>query len=954
MIITDEEILEFIRKSYKNHKDYKLPDAGISKEEDFTIVRDIHDINEDELDITKDIYIRKLKRNRQTNSINIINICDSVAAESNGLDEEIYAALEEYNKIYTKPFLRNGSRWVDIGAFNLCCEKARELLGNRNPRTLYNISKYTYLLNNTVLNTANLRLSLVNIRSCLELMHLEIRKMNYDMIMRPVGTFNRERGSETLIQTKYVNNFSLHNDIHLDHEFLVFGIIAGLVAKKNRGVFGEIKPYFYQFNLVDVLKKDYAYLGLQVNVGEGLEAPIYVNNKLIAHRVLLRKKNKNSDFSAFSRLTGRLLAGYQFPKSTDIYDYSDPVELQTLSQDQLDGTLKSRKGIIVYRVDETLFDSYSFYDTINPQSGIVVEKGEFFNAPYNLFGINYVDKTEVKNLWGFWEQILLFSKTNRSDQLQRIKLFDSMMQQQRNAISRAEQAEKLVKQLQISNEQINELNANLTEKVKERTHQLEQLNEQQRTNFINLVHETKTPLTLVNNYLEEYINTYGSVHELNIIKTAVNKLTKDIISLFDIERFNKGIGVYKHDQICNFSTILQESLMLFEHYCQKQKLKCEAEIESDVLIKADPNAINRIVNNLLENSVKFSSEEGSIKVILLTAGDKIVFTISDSGKGIPVHLQKKVFEPYFQINHETTNLQGMGLGLPIVKKVTDSLNGTIKVESNPDKKSGTTISITLNAHRLNKDEFVAETPKSDLSIYNIENPSFLEVPHSEGRPTILLVEDNKAMLHYLYKKLCILYNVYYAFNGAEALRLLQNGSSKPDLIVSDIMMDKMDGFEFARILSETKSFNHIPIIFLTAKATHPEKLKGLRLGAIDWIQKPFSYEELQMKIKSLLDTIENQQKLIANFAVSSLKQNDFNDKHVQLKDSPSFELACRQYRFTDRESEIIYCILDGMSNKSIAEKLFISDRTVSTHIHNIFQKTEVGNRMELVKKIKGK
>jgi signal transduction histidine kinase/DNA-binding NarL/FixJ family response regulator len=948
MVIDDQEILQYIRNHYKGFENYNFKVALISDEGKFIVVKDIHEINEDLLDVSKDIFIRGLQLNRQTNSINIVNICDSVNAEISGFDEEIYKALEEYNKIYTKAFLRNGSRWVDLKAFNLCCEKALEVIGNRNPRTMFNISKYTYLLNNNLLNTANIRLSLVNLRSCLELMHLEIRKMNYDMVMRPVTTIDTGDGSETIIKSKYVSNFKLHYDLNFDHENLVFGTLAGLVARKNSGVFGDVRPYLYQFDLIDLLKRDYAYLNLDIEVREEPAHPVFVNNKQIAHQVVLKKKIVTGNFSPFSSLTGKLLARYKFPKSADVFDYENPIELAAYSTDELTRLLESNDAILVYRIDETLFDSYNIYDTINPQSGIVVEKGEYFNAPYNLFGIKYVSKTTVKNLWGFWEQVLLFSKTNKSDQLQRIKLFDSLMMQQRNTIARAEQAESLVRDLQKSNERINELNATLTEKVRERTQQLEQLNEQQRMNFVNLVHETKTPLTLVNNYLEEYINTHGSAQELEIIKTAVNKLTKDMLNLFDMERFTKGIGVYKHNHVCDFSKILKDCLVLFEQYCKKQDLTLKSEIQDDVLIKADPHAINRIVNNLIENAVKFSEAGGCISIVLKSQADKNLFKVTDTGKGIPLTLQKKIFEPYFQINNETTSLQGMGLGLPIVKKVTDSLDGTVSIDSEPGK--GTSVTITLNAPVLESNETIAEVKKMIHPSCGMIDLKFPQSEYIPQRASILLVDDNKTMLNYLYNKLLQMYNMFFAFNGAEALKLIQDREIRPDLIISDVMMDKMDGFTFAKILSEHKSLNHIPIIFLTAISTQNERVKGLRLGAVDWIQKPFSFEELHMKVESLLDRIKKQQQSFIRQTVSNL-QVAYQEEYYSVDQKPSMMLNCKKYRLTERECEIVELVQQGFSNKIIADKLSIAERTVSTHIQNIYQKVSVSSKTELLNKL---
>ena len=495
-----------------------------------------------------------------------------------------------------------------------------------------------------------------------------------------------------------------------------------------------------------------------------------------------------------------------------------------------------------------------------------------------------------------------------------------------------------------------ELNTTLSEKVKERTLQLEKLNEQKTNNFINLVHETKTPLTLVNNYLEEYISKYGSVEEMDIIKGGINKLTTDVINLFDIERFTKGIGVYHHTQISNFSEILKNSLTLFEYYCQKQFIVCSKSIEENIFIKADPNAINRIVNNLIENAIKFSDTGAKINISLKTEKDKIIFSVKDTGIGILPELQKKIFEPYYQINHKTTSLQGMGLGLPIVKKVVDSLGGQIHIESNSAKVQGTVISVTLKKYNLRENDMpVIASADAQSLIYNFEHFDITDTPYLPNRQSLLLVEDNKAMLHFLFNKLSAKYNVFCSLNGVEALRKLHDLTFIPDLILADIMMDRMDGYAFAKIVSEQEAYKHIPIIFLSAKSTPMDKLKGLRLGAIDFIPKPFSFEELNLKIETVLDNIKNQKKAILNASISNLKVLETVPSNAELgsKLNQNFML----YNLTNREIEIAQFILKGSTYKAVAKALFISEKTVNKHIQNIFEKVGVANKVELINKL---
>ncbi|RPD38387.1 ATP-binding protein [Chitinophaga barathri] len=498
-------------------------------------------------------------------------------------------------------------------------------------------------------------------------------------------------------------------------------------------------------------------------------------------------------------------------------------------------------------------------------------------------------------------------------------------------------------------------NTTLSEKVRERTIQLERSNEQRTNTLVNLVHETKTPLTLINNYLEEYIHKYGYKKELEIVKNNLDKLNRDISNLFDLERYNKGFVIYNHNQVANFSKILADNLVLFKVYCRKKQVTLHENIEQDVLIKADPGAINGIVNNIVENAIKYTDDGGEISILLQTSGARINFNVRDNGIGIPEELHEKVFEPYYQINSEKGGFQGMGLGMPIVKKTLTELDGRITIESNPAKGNGTLIAIELK-------KYAPEINGPAVSNYSVSNYSGLELGHigisdsqyDEKKPTILLVEDNAAMLSYLFKKLTKKYNVTVAVNGSEALTRIRNYPALPDLIISDVMMDKVDGFKLAKILSEDADFKHIPIIFLTAKQTPADKSYGLRLGALDYIQKPFNTEELLLKMASMLEiTFQQRRKLLDNAlkALKSAGNLEFRQKEAAPQTGGRFEQNCKLYQLTAREIDISKLIGEGYSYKEIGETLFIAERTVKKHVQNIFEKVSITNKIQLINKL---
>jgi len=495
-------------------------------------------------------------------------------------------------------------------------------------------------------------------------------------------------------------------------------------------------------------------------------------------------------------------------------------------------------------------------------------------------------------------------------------------------------------------------NTNLQQEVEKRTKELEKITEEKANTFVNLAHETKTPLTLIKNYLEEYTSKNSVSDELVIVKKSIDKLTTDITNLFDLERFSKGLVMFNHSQITSFSEILKDNLVLFENYSKKRNIRLENFIQENVFIKADPISINRIVNNLLENAIKFSTDEGYVRVHLFNEGNKITFSVADNGIGIPPELHKRVFEPYYQINHNKKSTQGMGLGLPIVKKVIEGLKGSIIIESNPNKAKGTKITVSVSGHQLKEQEGITPLTIAGSPLPDVEFLNFTETIHDNFKQTILIVEDNLAMVNYLVLKLKDSYNVYPAFNGNDALQKLKSNKVKTDLIISDIMMDKMDGFSLAKIISQDADTNHIPFLFLSARSSKSDKLHGLNLGAVDFIQKPFSMQELTKKINSILSNAAKQKKVVLSSALkalSSLEAGHLNDSETLFVDK--FEKNCQLYNLTTREKDITKLIYQGYKYKMIADTLFIAERTVTKHVQNIFEKVNVSNKIELINKL---
>lgn len=483
----------------------------------------------------------------------------------------------------------------------------------------------------------------------------------------------------------------------------------------------------------------------------------------------------------------------------------------------------------------------------------------------------------------------------------------------------------------------------LENEVKKRTKQLKTIYEQKTNIFINLAHETKTPLTLISNYLDKYIKENKFNQDLAIVKHNLDKLKTDVTSYLDVEKLEKGQLLYKHNQIIDLSNLIEKKILLFKLHAEKKKIDIIKEIADNIYIKANPGAIDRILNNLLNNAIIYTNDAGLISIKLSIQDNKIVIIIKDNGIGIADEEIDKIFLPYYQAAQIKHNIQGMGVGLYIVKKIINSLNGIINVTSQLDK--GTQFEIILNQHKLKENEIVSDykIQNSTISLNNIKKN---KMNFDQDKQTILIVDDNATMLNYLIGELADEYNLFTAINGVDAIKKLEDIPAI-DIIISDIMMDQMDGFEFYKYLINNKQHNNIPFIFLTARNSVQERISNLNKGVTDYIYKPFSITELKAKITSILINREKQRKLNFNEAINVLTRQAEQTKETSDYEQNIFLNNCQQFDFTKRETEIAELILNGMDTKKISNKLSIAIKTVDKHLQNIFQKASVHNRLEL-------
>lgn len=483
-----------------------------------------------------------------------------------------------------------------------------------------------------------------------------------------------------------------------------------------------------------------------------------------------------------------------------------------------------------------------------------------------------------------------------------------------------------------------DLKNTLEQKVAERTAELEAAKEeieeqsQQKTNvFINIAHEIKTPLTITSNKIESYIKKHGLNEDLELIKKTVDRLCESMVNFLDSEKLSRGMEVYTHDTVFNLSEFTGTKVDMFQDVAAKKNIDLVTSIMDDIYIRIDPHAMDRILNNLLDNAIKFTGDAGRINVSL-TCDEHIILTVSDTGRGIAADESAHIFTPYHQISHEKSNSQGIGMGLSIVKSIVDDVKGTITVDSTPGK--GTMFTLTFATFPMDAETEINTGVMPEGHFTAVSKAVLTPPEYREDRKNILIVEDNKELLAYIQQLLKNDYNCYYAISGKDALEKLKT-IPLPDLIISDIMMDDMNGYVLKDVLNNDANFKLIPFIFLSAKSGMENRIKGLDMGAIVYIEKPFSGEELCSQVQTLLTYGNSTQ--------------DFVKKNISSEKKDKFDTMLYEADVTEKEREIVYLVLKGYMNKEISSLSGFAESTVKNYLHKIFKKLKISNRSELFK-----
>lgn len=455
---------------------------------------------------------------------------------------------------------------------------------------------------------------------------------------------------------------------------------------------------------------------------------------------------------------------------------------------------------------------------------------------------------------------------------------------------------------------------------------------------IHFAHDVMAPLTSLLCEINNFMHTRNE-NDFTLVRTHVSRLIEMVGSFIDHEKIEKGSMIYKHTDYFNLSSYLMSKIKLSPGLFKSKNIKVQTDIGDDIFIKINKHALDRIINNAIDNAVKYNKKNGTIHVIL-KKDKEVHLIIKDTGIGMSEKQLDNLFLPYYK----SISTSGMGEGMWIIKEILGEVFGTINVES--IQNVGTAVKMTFREANLKNAKKIIVDSNSPIVLLHNPDVKIKERPFNKSKKSILIIEDDRELLSLMYNKISEEFNVFYAHDGKEALALLNNSLIPlPVIIVSDIMMENIDGHELYKRIRSNDTLKDLPVIFITAKRDEKDKIESYKKGILDYIQKPFSIEELLLRIKALLYTItlERQQAYIEMM---------YNQKEQIMRDPKNdnflcWYLTCEKYGFKTREREITRYYLDGYLVKEIAEKCNISFNTVRSHLKNIYAKCKINNRAEL-------
>ncbi len=397
--------------------------------------------------------------------------------------------------------------------------------------------------------------------------------------------------------------------------------------------------------------------------------------------------------------------------------------------------------------------------------------------------------------------------------------------------------------------------------------------------FTDISHELRTPLTLIEEPLSEVLADEKLPEEdreyLTVVQTNAHRMLNLINQILDFRKIQNEkmrLLVEKLNVRESLETIMEN----FENMARMNRIDFRLEMgEGEVYVWADRDKFEKIFINIISNAFKYTPQDKSI-VVRVTGGDnRVSIAVEDQGVGIQPSKIANLFQRFDTILQNNIYLQSTGIGLSLVKQLVDLHHAAIDVRSEEGKGSTFEVTFPTGKSHLEDDERTEFLMNDDMESDDASPSGEAEEPESDDRFSVLVVEDNNDLRSFLRNCLTRSYNVYTAANGEEGWQMTLE--YMPDLVITDLMMPVVDGFELAERIKGNPTTCHIPIVVLTAKNTLDDRIRGANSGISEYMVKPFSTQLLKARVAMILQ----QQQIMREKYMESIEQKSAGEVDYQ-------------------------------------------------------------------------
>ena len=468
-----------------------------------------------------------------------------------------------------------------------------------------------------------------------------------------------------------------------------------------------------------------------------------------------------------------------------------------------------------------------------------------------------------------------------------------------------------------------------------------QMDEMRISFFTNITHEFRTPLTVILGYshmLEEGKVPAGDIRKVgSMVSRQGSRLLSLINQLLDIQKVKSAIGQpdwHRGDVVLFISNIVEGYLNLAHSrgirilYAPKQQ---------DYVCDFVPDYVQKVVCNLVTNAIKFSKRGQNVLITLRIEDGRLTLVVADYGSGIAPEDRRRIFEPFYQSSTNKKSI-GSGVGLALVKQIVSVLGGSLRLNTVLGKGSVFTVSVPVKAPEgvVVKTLDVKGTIPEEMLMSEVISPEEMDdmycaenvvsdadnADSADQRQLVLIVEDNRDVREYISMQLKDRYRLAMARDGKEGLRMATE--LVPDIIITDLMMPEMDGYELCQAVKQSAVLDHVPVIIVTAKTTQEDKLRGLQMGVDAYIYKPFNAEELAVSVGNLLEK-------------HRLLRESYIQAAAEHKPDAAEALPAPDCAFLDRLDTVVYEMMavSDISIDAVAEKLCMSTQQLRRKLNAV-------------------